>query len=176
MTIYECLTLLVGGLALAISSLTLWVLYRTLCRLKDYADDTKRLADTAVEQLPQPYVVLKRFLDYSVGAVMNFETTSLSPDKDYGRPLIFWNVGSGIAVNCRFRIIDMDQKTLKEPPTWRIFEIEPSKRIKSTCTLNSVPENAKVVIEYESVTGTPYQTDVRIADQKWVKEMTRSKP
>ena len=71
MTMYECLSLVVGFL-------TLGVLFTTLVVLKGYARDTKKLADAAVKQLPRPWVVLKRSADPSTRTALEETEVSLA--------------------------------------------------------------------------------------------------
>ena len=115
MTTYECLTLVVGFLTLLVLSWTLFV-------LRGYTKDTKTLTTTAVEQLPRPCVVLKRSADPDDLAVLEGEAASLMGDNHYASPLIFMNVGTGPAVNCRYRISYTGDTRRGEPP-FQLVEI-----------------------------------------------------
>ena len=164
MTTYERLNLVVG-------LFTLGVLSWTLCVLRKYARDTNTLARTSVEQLPRPCVVLKRSADSSPMAVFLGETTSLSNKSNSNEIfLIFMNVGTGPAVNCRYHVRDTEETGKGEPSYQQLPEIGPSDSFESLRILNKLPENAVVSIEYESVAGSLYQTEQRIEDRKLVQE------
>ena len=150
MTTYECLTVVVGFL-------TLVVLSGTLVVLVGYARDTNTLARMAVEQSPQPCVVLKQSADPSSEAVRTGQTTSLIGDNHYGSTLIFMNVGTGPAVNCLYRVRDIEGKQRGEP-SFHLPEIEPSDSFETSHILNALSDNAALSIEYESVAGSPYLT------------------
>ena len=163
----ELWSLLVSVATLMVLSWTLWVLRR-------YAKDTKRLADTAVEQLPRPYVVLKQSVDPSDEAIMNGKTTSLIGDNHYASRLVFWNVGTGPAVNCRYGVIDPTEKIIRGGPHFESLpEIAPSASFETPRILNSLPDTAEIIIEYKSVAGTPHNTVQTIEERRWVTE-TRS--
>ena len=168
MTTYECLSLVA-------TFLTLGVLSWTLCVLKEYTRATKRLVGTSFEQLPRPCVVLKRSTDPSDEAILAGETASLIGDNYYASHLIFMNVGTGPAVNCRYRVRDMG-KTRREEPSYHLPEIGPSASFEGPHILNSLPENAVVLIEYESVAGSYYLTDVTIKERRWVQEIRFTRP
>ena len=165
MTAYEWGNLTVGILTLGVLSWTLYV-------LSGYARDTKTLADTAVEQLPRPWVVLKRSADPSDMAVLGGTTVSLTDDQNPFNPLIFMNVGTGPAVNCRYHVRDTGG-TGEGKASYQLPEIGPSDSFKSTHILNALPANAVVIIEYESVAGSRYRTDITIEDNKWVQGKIR---
>ena len=158
MTMYECLALLVG-------ILTLGVLSCTLCVLKKYADDTKIIAKTAVEQLPRPCLVLKRSVDTSSEAVVDGHTTGLIDS------LTFVNVGTGPAVNCRYSSRDTEETEKGEVSWEQLPEIGPSKSFNSHRVFNGLPENSVVSIAYESIAGSPYRTEMTIEDRKRVKKI-----
>ena len=162
MTTYECLTLVVGFLTLLVLSWTLFV-------LRGYAKDTKTLASTAVEQLPRPCVVLKRSADPGDLAVLEGEAASLMGDNQYASPLIFMNVGTGPAVNCRYRI-SRTGDTQRGEPSFHLVEIGPSASFEAPHRVNTLSDHAVISIEYESVAGSPYQTDITIEDRKWVRD------
>ena len=168
MTTYECLTVVVGFL-------TLGVLSGTLVVLVGYARDTNTLARMAVEQSPQPCVVLKRSADPSPKALLEEETTSLIGDNHYGSQLIFMNVGTGTAVNCLYRVSDIEEKQRGEP-SYHLPEIGPSDSFETSHVLNSLPDNAALSIEYESVAGSPYLTEVVVEDRRWVRETRFTRP
>ena len=163
MTKYECLNLVVGVLTFVVLFWTLWVVRgyahstKTLAgATKTLADATKTLADVAVEQLPRPCVVLERSADSSGEAVLLEKTTaSLSND-----PLNFLNVGTGPAVNCKYHFKDIND-------TNQLPEIKPGGAFQSALCLNGLPVDAFViVIEYESVAGSKYRTEMRISEPK----------
>ena len=149
---------------LVVSIITLVVLSLTLCFLIRYTNATNTLARTSVEQLPRPCVVLKQLADSSIKAVLTETTTSLPNE-----PLIFMNVGTGPAVNCRYHVRDTE-KTGEAERSCRLPEIEPSGSFESLRVPNSLPENAVVSIEYESVAGSPYRTELVIEDRTWVRK------
>ena len=163
-------------LNIVVSILTLGALTWTLFVLRRYAADTKDIAKAAVEQMPRPCVVLKQYPDRSVPAVMNYESSSLFGDKEHLSPLTFRNAGTAMAVNCRYHVFDFDKEQRKEQYSCRLPEIEPLQEIDSSSILNSLPDNAVVSIEYESITGVHYQTELTIADVRWVKEIRLSEP
>ncbi len=163
MTTYECLNLVVG-------LLTLLVLSCTLAVLRKYARDTKTLAGAAVEQLPRPCVVLKRSADPSDMAVLKGTTGSLTNDQDSMNYLNFANVGTGPAVNCRYHVKDTGEEG-KGETSCQLPEIGPSSCFKSPHIVNSLPENAIVIIEYESVAGSHYRTEMTIEDRMWIPEI-----
>ena len=162
--------MIVNVISVLVPILTLIVLSWTLVVVRRYAHDTKILAATSVEQLPRPCVVLQQYVDSSGMTVLTGETTSLIGDQHYGSHLIFMNVGTGPAVNCRYRASDIEEKREGEPPWFRLPEIGPSDSFESLHTLNSLPSNAAVSIEYESVAGSSYRTDLIIEGRKWVRE------
>ena len=154
MTTYECLSLVASFLTLAALSLTLFVLW-------GYARDTKTLARVAVEQLPRPFVVLKRSVDSSGEAVLAGETTSLIGDAHYGSHLIFMNIGTVPAVNCQYHVRASDEPK-EDKISYQLPEIEPGNSFDTHHTLNSLPSNAVLSIEYESVTGSPYRNEMTV--------------
>ena len=168
MATYEYLSLGVGALTFVVLSLTLLV-------LKGYARDTKILADTSVEQLPRPCVVLKRSVDPSDEAIIKGETASLIGDQYYASQLIFMNVGTGPAVNCRYRVRDTGE-TGEGEASYQLPEIGPSDSFNPRHILNSLPKNAVVRIEYESTAGSHYETEMTIEDRKWVQEIRFTSP
>ena len=158
MTAYECLNLAIGFL-------TFGVLFRTLVVLKAYARDTKTLARVAVEQLPRPCVVLERSTDSSAEAVLDGTAVSLAGQRCLG----FANVGTGPAVNCRYRIRDTADTG---EVSYQLPEIGPAENFESAHPLNGLPESAVVIIEYESVAGSRYRTDLKIEDRTWVTKIS----
>ena len=153
MTMYECLSLLVG-------ILTLGVLSCTLCVLKEYAHDTKIIAKTSVEQFPRPCLVLKRSVDTSLKAIIAEETIGFLPNDD--PTLTFVNVGTGPAVNCQYSYRDTEE-TEKEEVSWQqLPEIRPCRSFTSGRPVNVLPENGVVTIAYESIAGSPYRTEMTI--------------
>ena len=157
MTIYEYLNLIVGFLTFVALSWTLVV-------LKGYARDTKTLAGVAVQQLPRPYVVLDQSADSSTEAVFRDRTVSLA---DQHR-LKFLNVGTGPAVKCLYRVKDTEDT---RETSYQLPEIGPAGNFESDHPLNGLPENAVIIIEYESVAGCSYRTELRIQDRRWVSEI-----
>ena len=158
MTIFEYSSLIVGLLTLVVLSLTLVV-------LRGYARDTKTLAGVAVEQLPRPCIVLQRSADSSAEAVLDGTTVSLADQ----RRLNFANVGTGPAVNCRYRV----KNTADTGETsYQLPEIGPAGNFESDHPLNGLPENAVIIIEYESVAGSSYRTELRVQDRRWVSEIS----
>lgn len=168
MTKYECLSLVV-------SILTSGVLFVTFLVLIKYAKDTNTLARTSVEQLPRPCVVLKQSADPSSEAVLTGQTTSLIGDNHYGSTLIFMNVGTGPAVNCLYRVSDIGGKQ-RGNHSYHLPEIGPSDSFETSHVLNSLSDNAALSIEYESVAGSPYLTEVVVEDRRWVRETRFTRP
>ena len=156
MTMYEWSSLVVG-------ILTLGVLSCTLCVLKKYADDTKIIAKTSVEQLPRPCLVLKRSADASPETVIAKDTTKLCD-----LFLIFVKVGTGPAVNCLYSSRDTGETEKGEPSCRQLPEIGPSDCCVSEIPRNTLPKNSVVSIAYESIAGSPYRTEITIKDEKWV--------
>ena len=89
-----------------------------------------------------------------------------------GSPLVFTNVGAGPAVNCRYYSRDMEKEEQEEVNWWMIPEIGPQDSFLSEHILNSLAgDNLTAVrIQYESVGGSRYQTDLVVLERKWVKE------
>ena len=160
MTTYEWLNFVVGLLTLAVLS---W----TLCVLMKYAKDTNILARTSVEQLPRPCVVLKQSADSSVEAVSGGTACSLSNESNC---LIFMNVGTGPAVNCRYHVIkDTEGKW------YQLSAIAPGGDFQSDHPLNGLQSEdaVTVIIKYESVAGSHYRTELSIGNlnnRMWVQE------
>ena len=168
MTLYECLNVVVGLLTFSVLSWTLFV-------LRGYAKDTKTLAGVSVEQLPRPCVVLKRPPDHSMEAGIKGTAGSLAGDQDFSSPLIFTNVGTGPAVNCRYCVKDTGETRMVE--RWcKLPEIEPSSSFQSPDILNSLPEEGIVIIKYESVAGSAYRTDITIEGRRWVEKIRFTSP
>ena len=171
MTIYECLNLVVGAMTFAVGALTLLVLFRTLCVLREYAHDTRKLAIVAVEQLPRPCVVLQQSADTSVEAVSYGTACSLltnKPDEPSYNPLKFMNVGTGPAVKCLYHVVKAT------PDTYQLPEIAPGRYFLSDHPLNGLPpeNDVNIIIEYESVAGSKYRTELIIQDGRFVKKTT----
>ena len=163
MTVYECFNLAVGVLTLAVFSLTLVV-------VKAYARDTKKIARAAVEQLPRPCVVVKRSPDHADDAVLRDTTVSLA----HQRNLNFTNVGTGPAVNCRYDVRDTGETAggTAGGTALQLPEIGPAENFESNHSLNTLPESAVVIIEYESVAGSSYRTELMIENRMWVTEIS----
>ena len=159
MTVYEYFNLAVGVLTLAVLSLTLAV-------VKAYARDTKKIARAAVEQLPRPRVVVKRSADPADDAVLRDTTVSLANQRN----LNFANVGTGPAVNCRYHVRDTGETT--GGTAFQLPEIGSAENFESNYSLNALPESAVVIIEYESVAGSRYRTELMIEDRMWVTEIS----
>ena len=140
--------------------LTLLVLAWTLVVLRQYARDTKRIAWAAVEQLPRPCVVVKRSPDPSDEAVLRDTTASLGDRHG----LTFANVGTGPAVNCRYRIEAADEDT--EATSRQLPEIGSAEEFESEHPRNALRDSAIVVIEYESLAGSRYRTEATIAERR----------
>ena len=151
---------------LAVGVLTLVVLSLTLAVVKAYARDTKKIARAAVEQLPRPCVVVKRSADPADDAVLRDTTVSLA----YQRNLNFANVGTGPAVNCRYHVRDTGETT--DETAFQLPEIGPAENFESNHSLNALPESAVVIIEYESVAGSRYRTELMIEDRMWVTKIS----
>ena len=160
MTVYECFNLAVGVLTLTVLSLTLAV-------VKAYARDTKKIARAAVEQLPRPCVVVKRSADHADNAVLRDTTVSLADQRN----LNFANVGTGPAVNCRYHVLRDTWETTDETAS-QLPEIGPAENFESSHSLNALPESAVVIIEYESVAGSRYRTELMIEDRMWVTKIS----
>ena len=158
MTTYECFSLAVGVLTLLVLVWTLWV-------VRGYARDTKTLAWTAVEQLPRPCVVVKRSADHSEDALFHDTTVSLA---DQTR-LSVENVGTGVAVNVRYRVVgEADTGDGMERASYQLPELRPAASCETAHPLNAMSDAADVVIEYESVAGSRYRTELTIEDRRWV--------
>ncbi len=158
MTTYEWSNLAVGISTFVVLSFTLFFLIRN-------TNATITLARTSVEQLPRPCVVLKQSADSSVEAVSDGTACSLSNESNC---LIFMNVGTGPAVNCRYRVIkDTEGKWYQLPA------IAPGCDFQSDHLLNGLQSEDAVIIEYESVASSHYQTELSIGNLKnrmWVQE------
>lgn len=89
-----------------------------------------------------------------------------------GSPLVFSNVGTGPAVNCRYCSRDLENEEQEEVNWYMIPEIGPQDSFMSKHIVNSFDgENRSAVrIQYESVGGRRYQTDLVVLKRKWVKE------
>ena len=152
-----------------LGALTLGVLSWTLVVLRGYADATREIACAAGEQLPRPCVVLERSADSSINAGIDGTACSLTD------PLKFVNVGAGPAVNCRYRVVKNTEGTW-----YRLSEIAPGGTFKSEHPRNGLQsENAvTVIIEYESVGGLSYRTELRIDPEhgKFVQETSFHRP
>ena len=162
MTTYEWSNLVVGILTFVVLSLTLLFLIR-------YTKATNTLARTSVEQLPRPCVVLKQSADSSVEAVSGGTACSLATEPGYN-PLKFVNVGTGPAVNCRYRVVKDTEGTWYQLPA-----IAPGGDFQSDHPLNGLQSEdaVTVIIEYESVAGSHYRTKLSIEnlkDRAWVRE------
>ena len=160
MSTYECLNLVVGFF-------TFGVLFWTLRVLREYAKDTNTLARTSVEQLQRPCVSLKQSADSSVNAVSGGTACSLSNESNC---LIFMNVGTGPAANCRYRVIKDT-----EEQWYQLSAIAPGGDFQSDHPLNGLQSEdaVTVIIEYESVAGSHYRTELSIGNLKnrmWVQE------
>ena len=124
--------------------------------------DTKTLAHAAVEQLPRPCVILKRSADPSDDAVLGETTVSLAGQRN----LSFANVGTGPAVSCRYHVRNTGETT--GGTSFQLPEIGPAENFESNHSLNALADSAVVIIEYESVAGSRYRTELMIEDRKWV--------
>ena len=156
MTHFEGGSLILGAATLAVLSWTLRV-------LQEYTRETTKLAKAAAEQMPRPCVVVARSADSSDEAVLEGTTVSLANMKT----IHLANVGTGPAVNVRFSIVP-----LGAPPTdnWYQGPALPSDRhFESTISRNALPEHALLRIEYESVAGSKYFTEVEVEDRRWVR-------
>ena len=162
MTTHEFFNLVVGVLTFLVLFWTLWV-------LRGYARDTKTLAWTAVEQLPRPCVVVRRSADPSDLAVLSDTTVSLAAQTK----LSFANVGTGVAVNVRYRVVGGTTGDAPEGTSCQLPEIGSTESFETAHPLNALPAVAVVLIEFESVAGSRYRTESTIEDRRWVTTRVR---
>ena len=89
-----------------------------------------------------------------------------------GSPLVFANVGTGPAVNCRYCSKDLEKEEQEEVHWWMIPEIRAKDSFLSEHIVNSLAGDNRtaVRIQYESVGGCRYETDLVILERKWVKK------
>jgi hypothetical protein len=149
--------------ALVLSALTLGVLFWTLKFLRTYTSETAVLARCAVEQMPRPCVTIAEERDSTDIAVL--ESTVVSLEKV--RHLRLTNVGTGPAVNLRFSIRALGSPQNEEP--YRGPVLGPTASFDSGVSTNALPDPALVVIEYGSLGGLKYQTEVTIEARRWIR-------
>jgi hypothetical protein len=142
---------------------TLWVVVR-------YTRETVRLAEAAVEQMPRPCVDLASVRDSSTETALENLASSLANSST----LVFRNCGTGPAINLRWTIAAHDAKI--EALNWTKGPNHAAGEAwESTHPKGTLPSAAKVVIDYESLGGTHYRSQMRVDDRRWVRafEFTR---
>lgn len=147
---------------LVVNSLTLFVLWLTLRAVKRYTEETKTLADAAVEQLPRPFVTVFRQPDPSDEALVEGDVLSINGIST----IQFKNDGTAPAVNFRYWI----GKGSAEPDgAPEMVTIAPRETFDSHYPRNAMTDACELVLEYESVGGARYRSSGRIEGRRWVK-------
>ena len=158
MTYYE-----VGNLILL--GLNLIVLVCTLLVLRNYARDTKWLAEAAVEQVPRPCVIVFQLPDKSDEAIIVGLPLSIS-----AIPTIqFKNNGTGHAVNFRYRLGNVGSLIPKHNDTPEVQALASGEIVDSQIPRNALSDTVDFVAEYESLGGAKYRSSAVIEGRKWVK-------
>ncbi len=156
MTLYEAGTLV-------IQSATLIVLYRTLVKLRQYTDETKRMADLTEEQLPRPCVLVLQNPDSSDDAIVEGQGGSIAGSQT----LRFKNVGTAPAIAIRYQI----QTTQSQPFVAEGFPLAAGEVFVSTWARQSLSDPSRVIAEFESLSGARYQTETVIESYKWIRKV-----
>jgi hypothetical protein len=142
-----------AGATLALAVFTLL----TLIKLRSYADDTKRMADTASDQL-------KRADDDREATIRPFIAVgwSTDPAKLPSEKLYIRNLGSGVAINVSWkRCSGMTESTIIHMV---YIENRPEKQELFAADGNNVRvfQDRTLTISYESLSGRRYESEVKI--------------
>ena len=137
------------------------VLLITFLKLRQYTNETKRLANVAVEEMSRPCVRIEQHADSRDEAIIVGQSGSIT-----GSPTLrFKNVGTAPAINVRYKLQTMSD---------RFFEAEglplaPGEVFVSSWSHQSLVDPAEVVIEFESLGGGRYRTETVIENRCWLK-------
>ena len=78
-------------------------------------------------------------------------------------------------MKCRYRVKGKGTEDTEDTEdTCHLPEIGPAGNFESNHPRNALPENAVIIIEYESVAGFSYRTKLRIQDRRWVSDISFS--
>ena len=167
MTEYEpdlSITLFEAG-TLAVQLATFIVLFLTLRAVASYTRETKLLAAAAVEQIPRPVINVVQLPDVSEDAALEEMVSSI-----LGTPTLrFKNVGTGHAVNFRYRIKNTGSTgpvllDAPEGPT-----LAPGEEFDSNYPRMNLTVPSAFVAEYQSLGGAKYRSRANIEDRRWVR-------
>jgi hypothetical protein len=143
--------------SLALQALTLVVLYLTLRKLKEYTDETKRMAEASAEQSPRPCVVVMQSSDPGDQAIVEGTGASISKYVT----LHFKNIGTGPALNITYTL---DAFVAAGAP------LEAGEVFASTWSRQSLGTSATIVVTFESLSGSQWRTTTTIEDRRWVRK------
>ena len=149
--------------SLAVSFLTLCVLAWTLWVVRGYAADTNTLARCAVEQAPRPCLDVLAVRDVSTRSILESAVASLEGLTN----IVLQNIGTAPAVNVSFWIGSPDQLKSREftfGPT-----INSGDKFDTGHSRNALVQSAIVVVEYQSVAGRRFGSEIAIDDRRWIK-------
>lgn len=149
--------------SLSVQQLTLGILTLTFLAAAVYAWLTWQLWRTAAEQSEaqqRPALVLVRLPE--VGENQDLEEMIMD---ELPARILFRNVGKGPALNCEFRVTN---RTTGETVFGQAFTYVPvGKGVQSNWkSPQAIPAEALLTIEYESLTGRGYTTEVPIDSKK----------
>jgi hypothetical protein len=158
---FELWSLDLQGVGLIVQVLTLVVLYCTLIKLREYTNETKRLAIVAVEEMSRPCVLVKQHPDSTDEAIIKGHAGSITGSQT----LSFRNMGTALAINVRYKVQTMFDRFDEAEG----LPLAPGEVFVSSWPRQSLVDPAKVVIEFESLGGGKYGTETVIEDRCWVK-------
>lgn len=147
---------------LLISSLTLAVLGLTLCSIRRYTRETKRLVDATVEQMSRPFMTVFEQPDPSDEAALEGCASSIREI-----PTVrFKNGGTGPAVKFRYKV-GADPHHTPEATAIAAGDV-----FDSHYPRNALTDPCEFALEYQSLGGARYRSRGVIESRKWVKHFT----
>jgi hypothetical protein len=120
--------------------------------------------------MPRPCVTIAEERNSTTTAVLEGTLVSLNDS----RTIRLQNVGTGQAVNVR--VAFRSPSTPQADDSFRAPILGPEQVFDSGITTNALPDPALVRIEYESVGGLKYLTEVEVEGRRWVRGVRFSQP
>lgn len=146
---------------LIVQFLILAVLSITLIKLWEYTNETKRLADVAVEEMSRPCVLVEQHADSTDDAIIMGHGGSITGSQS----LCFRNIGTAPAINVRYKLQTMSDRFFEATG----LPFAPGEVFVSSWSRQSLVDPAKVVVEFESLGGGKYGTETVIENRCWLK-------
>jgi hypothetical protein len=176
----DTLALVISAVSCLAALATLVVLWLTLLRVRDYVEETAKIAATAVDELAvtkkiaaagfeqaeaaqKPCLVLRDEYRDPVGAIVDPPATTEVSRRQVG--VSFWNIGAGPAMNVRIGVEKKKGEVWSPGLEFHVPFIRPDSEFRYEGTTPLELGERKLTAIYESLSGKSYVTRVALDGQ-----------